>query len=630
MLALPQDIINDVAELILNHIRQTMYAEGDQPHAPELGGSGQTYRNGEKKLQGLDAEIHALEEAFTSLQTGLRTSITQRKKQRNSLIHLNRLPIEIASKVLWLAVADPWQQKISFSFLRRLETISSVCSSWRALVQSSPRFWSVIEFSNPEPVILDLLRKSGSTGLDIRCFSDGNYNCMHHSGLSGSLGRRHLNLIIPHTDRIQSLSLAAYAAHGLLPILEKPAPVLEELRLELMEESFGEPLDLFCGQAGRLRDVVLENIPFRWDSAVLAGLRSLKISSRFDYPPSPVQVRRLLEENPGLETMDIEDVAIRGPERLTGDAVESSGRGKPSRVGMSKMQKLRLYSLRFELLQAILDNVEIPSIQHFDLWRSFRGQPASRLLGLNMKPLVAPLLRRSQGTRRAEITFEKTSIGFELFFGREDPTIRIELPHIAPMNGFDWLVENFSLAEDLPSVCAVDAFQVSLTFWSHFDMAGGAFIPILDRLGAVKVKALTIESTCRNGEQMVDYLGELNKDSQWPLPHLTSLTIGGRAELADHLLSVLQRRTEAAPEGAVNPLRPVLLEVLDLGALEVSARADMDEALAKCVSSSGTFTRASWLPFMYRPGLVEDWDDLDHDDDEEEEIDYNYEPSVLW
>ncbi|KAG8892816.1 hypothetical protein FRC01_013941, partial [Tulasnella sp. 417] len=129
------------------------------------------------ELQGIEEEIEAMEETLTSLQTSLRTRITQRKKQRNSLIRFNKLPLEIASNILWLSIVDPWQQEISFSFRRRLKTISSVCSSWRTLVEGSPRFWSIIEFSSPQSAILDFLRKSESTSLEIKCFSDGKYTC---------------------------------------------------------------------------------------------------------------------------------------------------------------------------------------------------------------------------------------------------------------------------------------------------------------------------------------------------------------------------------------------------------------------------------------------------------------------
>ncbi|KIO18205.1 hypothetical protein M407DRAFT_32117 [Tulasnella calospora MUT 4182] len=618
MPAIPQNIIYDATELILNHLRQTsQYLEG----APNPGG------NDEKERQGIDREIDAMEETLTSLQTSLKTRITQRKKERNRLIRFNQLPLEVASNILWLSIVDPWQRKMSWSFIQRLQTISSVCSSWRNLVEGSPRFWSIIEFSCPKPAILHFLRKSESSGLEIKCFSDTKYNCAPSVERFGLAEGGYLDLIAPHTGRIRSLILSAPTTDGLFSILERPAPMLQELRLNFVHCIFVQPLDLFCGQAGRLRDVALENIPVRWDSEVLVGLRSLKIKGKLEYSPTEGQVRRLLEANPGLEKMDIEDVMVT--EHFGDDAVECTGGGKPSRVVMSKMQELKLFNLQFELAQAILANVEIPSIRHLKLRCLFGGQPASRLLGPNMKHLVPPLLQRSKGSHQAEITFGKASVGLGIYLPRqENSTIRIELKNTIPVSGFEWLAENFFLAEGLPSVSAADTFQVSLKFGDNFDMEGGAFIPILDRLNAVKVKVLTIESGCKHGEELINYLGVVKGDSHWPLPHLMSLTVEGSAAMATHLLTTLQHRKHDAPtnETPTAP-RPVTLEVLNIEGLRGVER-KMEKTLAEYISSSGTLVRGSRRPLTYWRGFGDDWEDFD-EDNEDEDIYDTYGPLAM-
>ncbi|KAG8917518.1 hypothetical protein FRC00_013516 [Tulasnella sp. 408] len=119
-------------------------------------------------------------------------------------------------------------------------------------------------------------------------------------------------------------------------------------------------------------------------------------------------------------------------------------------------------------------------------------------------------------------------------------------------------------------------------------MAGGTFLPIFERLKAVKVKDLTVESSCDHGEELIKYLG-LAKDSHWPLPYLMSMTIGGPAELADHLLITLQRRMQYAPTGEppVTP-QPAMLEVLDIGDMR-RVDEDVEKRLAECVTASGRF-----------------------------------------
>ncbi|KAG8907791.1 hypothetical protein FRC00_011607, partial [Tulasnella sp. 408] len=479
-------------------------------------------------------------------------------------------------------------------------------------------------FSRPQPAISHSLEKSQSSGLEIKCFSNSKYDCAPPMELAGVVEGGYLGLVAPHIHRIRSLVLSAPTTDGLLSVLGHAAPMLEELRLRFVHCVFVQPLDLFCGQAGRLKDVALENIPVRWDSEALVGLRSLRIKGKLDYSPTEGQVRRLLEANPGLEEMDIEDVTLT--ERFGDDAVGRDGGGQPDRVVMSNLQELRLTNLPFELVQAVLGNVEIPAIRHLKLKCLFRGQPASRLLGPSIKHLIPPLRQRSKGAHRAEMMLGKSSVRLEVHLPGQKPTIRMDLKNTVPISGFEWLAENLLLVERPPPVSAADTFQVSLKFWDNFDMAGGAFIPILDRLSAVKVKSLTIESACRHGEELIKYVGEAKEDSQWPLPHLMSLTVAGPAELAAHLSTALQRRTHGAPsEEAPTAPHPVMLEILNIESLRGVDR-KVEKALAKCVSSSGTFIRQKRRSSNYWNGY--DWEDLD-DDNEDEDIYNTYGPLAM-
>ncbi|KAG8914226.1 hypothetical protein FRC00_000412 [Tulasnella sp. 408] len=474
---------------------------------------------------------------------------------------------------------------MDYSFLQRQQTISSVCSSWWSLVEDSPRFWSIIEFSCPLAAISHSLEKSQSSDLEIKSFTDTEYDCapMEFFGEETCL-----RLIAPHADRIRSLILSLSSEDGLLTVLGNPAPILEELKIDGPHCDFAQPLDLFCGQASRLSDVVLGHIPIGWDSDVLVGLRSLTIKEELGHLPTEGQVQRLLETNPWLEKLDIENVT--DTEHFRGGAVQSTGEGKPSRLVMSKMQELRLWNLPFKLAQTVLDNVEIPAIRYFNLKCQFRGLSASRLLGPNIEHLLPPLLQRSQGAQRAELTLGEFNVSLAIYTPScRGPTIEIELEETVPFSGSDWLAESFFLEKGLPSLCAADIFQVSLKFKDGFYMAGGAFIPILDRLNAVKVKDLVIESECERGEELIKYLGEAKEDSQWPLPYLTSMKIGGPAALADHLLIALQRRKQHMPVGEMpGAPRPVMLEVLDIGDLR-EVDGNVENALANCVASSGTF-----------------------------------------
>ncbi|KAG8913300.1 hypothetical protein FRC01_004616, partial [Tulasnella sp. 417] len=347
-----------------------------------------------------------------------------------------------------------------------------------------------------------------------------------------------------------------------------------------------------------LKDVVLENLPARWDSGSLMGLRSLEIKGNLAYSPTETEVLHLLEANPGLEKIEIEDVTVSegfknspGPTRFS---------GKRSRVTMSNMQDMRLLSLPFELVRVVLDTVEIPSIRHLDVKCQFQGHPASQLLSPNIKHLVSPIIQGSTGAQLAKLTIGEGSVGLAIYLPSQcTPTIRLQFNDTVPVSGFSWLAEHLFAENGLPAVGSPEVFHVSLKFGDNFDMEGGAFIPILDGLGTVKVKQLTIGDGCGDPKHLIRYLGEMERGYRWPLPHLMSLTIGGSADTAIHLLLALQGRKPGA-----DLTEMATLEKLDIEGLGV-IDARVEGALAELIGPKGTFIHATRLSLSSRSGSNE-------------------------
>ncbi|KAG8913301.1 signal transducing kinase of the PAK [Tulasnella sp. 417] len=590
----PQGIIDQALEFICNNPPQ------QKDHHVE-GGEESNQQRSDSALQEIEDEIDLMENTIESLLTGLRENlmagVIRRKKERNVLVPFHQLPLEIASEILWLSIANPCIKPPFYSFLQRRRTISSVCSSWRMVVECSPRFWSIVELTATPEAITTLLKNSDCHPLEIKCFSNREYHWASHMSR-----RQGLEMIAPHTQRIRSLIVEAPSTEGILAVLDRPAPMMEELRLYFNGFELVRPIDLFCGQASRLRDVALVNIPVRWDSRALEGLRSLKIKATPAYSPTETEVISLLEVNPGLETLNIEDV------RVTEDFADGvwpprSG-SKQSRVIMGNMREMRLFSLSFELVRIILGYVEIPSIEHLHVKCLFRGHPASQLLGPNIQHLVPPIIRRSTGAQLAELTIGEENLGLAIYLPYQvNPAIRIQLDNTAPVSGCGWLVENLFTPEGLPGVGEPETFQVDLKFGGSFDMQGGAFGPILGQLDAVEVKSLVIDRGCKHGEELIDYLGEMKEDSQWPLPHLTSLTVEGEASTATHLLAALQARKHGADLTRMASLEELNIE--GLGGIDLNVEDDLEELMGH----SRKFIRAarSWYgePLILPPWSID-------------------------
>ncbi|KAG9041344.1 hypothetical protein FS837_012401 [Tulasnella sp. UAMH 9824] len=377
------------------------------------------------------------------------------------------------------------------------------------------QFWSIIEFTNTRPALLALLKKSKSNPLEIKCISDGQYNCAPRMDRMRDVGPTYFELLASHMHRIRSLIvLTLSTTDGILALLEKPAPLLEELNPNFRHCPLLQPVELFLGQGGKLKDVVLEHLPVLWDSEVLVGLRSLKMKAKFVYPPMEMQVLRLLESNPELEKLDIQDMTTTETETSADEGLGfTQVVRKQGRLIMGKMQELTILNLPFQPVRAALSNVEIPSIKRLDLECQCHGQPASKLLGPKIQHLVPPILQRLAGTELAEVTLGQDSLGLAIYLSRyERPPIRIRLKNTAPISGFCWLAEHIFTADGLPAVGAPEIFQVSLKFGGSFDMERSTFIPLLDWLDVVKVKDLTIERGCSRVEELIKYLGEIQED----------------------------------------------------------------------------------------------------------------------
>ncbi|KAG8988154.1 hypothetical protein FRB90_002942, partial [Tulasnella sp. 427] len=496
-------------------------------------------------VQEIESEIRSMEVAIHSLLE----RVIQRKKARNSLVKFNKLPLEISSYILWLSVADPWRNKLSLLFLDRVHVIASVCSAWHAVVEVSPRFWSVLELKHPLHVIEALLEKSKCSPLQVKCFTErGGYDCGRSDGTADkSLS----HLTESHSTRIRSLALVMSESAAITELLSKPAPRLEELKLHFAYSRSGKPLKLFGDDAPSLRDVGLENAPVKWDCETLRGLESLRIKAHPRHHPTRSDVIKLLQRNPGLEKLILEDVGIGKDFWDAPISASKVGRSaeEGNRVMMNNLRKLRFWDLPFEIAKVALGTIDTPRLETFHLKCHFHSLPVSDFLGPELASLVVDMLQRSAGDRNeVRLKLDRTSVGLDISPGdNQAPSILIRFTDTVRLSAFEWILKTLLPPALQASVNQPPSreftSQVSLTFTDGFNMAGNAFLPFLDRLTGIKVKRLTIASGCLYAEQLIRHLGDRgNSDGLWLLPDLTEWVVGGFGSLAQPLLAALQAR----------------------------------------------------------------------------------------
>ncbi|KAG8991678.1 hypothetical protein FRB90_001265, partial [Tulasnella sp. 427] len=539
MPAAPQNIVNDATELLLAHIKPPRH-DMQECQSSDL----------ESVLFELDDEVDSMEKTLSMLNRYLNARIAQRKRERNDLVRFSRLPLEISGGILWLSVNDPWQGK---TYLESVQAIALVCFAWRTLVQGSPRFWSIIELGTPLAAVKYCLKRAGSHPLEVRSMSSD--SCSGPDVLTSDAlsDDRYTRLVSKRVGQTRRLSVFMRdAVDGTIRwILEKPAPLLEELKLQFVHNVFARPVELFSGQAGKLKSVELDNIPIRWDSEALAGLTTLEIKGRSLYAPIEMQVTEMLRANTALESLCLEEVKVA--ERLEEAlARQASNWIKPSTpVAMRKLRHLKLLNIPLELFLVVIDAVEIPCIETLELHCSFRFRPVFSL-ALITKSLTTPIFMLASKAERVELSFENDQVGLSIYLPSDNaPVVRFYMHNTMPrLGGFHWIVENllseFILPPDLDRLGPPVGLPLTLVFGDGFDL-DHAVVPIVDELDAIPVQILELKigALCINGGAVIQYLQERRgEDLHWPLPDLKSITLGGSSLLVVDLHNTLEKRVK--------------------------------------------------------------------------------------
>lgn len=106
------------------------------------------------------------------LQLHIDHKIADLAKVRNSLVPINRLPVELASEVLARVVPG-------IVSMRRLRKLAGVQTRWRDIILSHVSFWCNIDVRDPLKVVDLKLRRSGNAPLTISQYGGGDEDPDH-------------------------------------------------------------------------------------------------------------------------------------------------------------------------------------------------------------------------------------------------------------------------------------------------------------------------------------------------------------------------------------------------------------------------------------------------------------------
>lgn len=210
-----------------------------------------------------------------------------------TLIH--KLPTELTVKILLSALEGTvWSPT-------DLQRLASVCTSWRNIILSTPRFWHCVIDSNHGRNSCPLVLKRNWLGpLDLcirgcdtrRC----NTEVIFHL----------IRLITPESRRIRSLSFAVKSNPLYFQQFFEttPLPSMTSLFVSAIPRN-GSPVSIHIGDGVPLHHLRLDNVAITWDTPRLRGLETLSLSNLNQDTPTIAQLHHILSSTPALRRLSL-------------------------------------------------------------------------------------------------------------------------------------------------------------------------------------------------------------------------------------------------------------------------------------------------------------------------------------
>lgn len=155
-------------------------------------------------------------------------------------------------------------------YLITLKQLAAVCSRWKAIIQSTPAFWTTIESTTTPDDMGYMLRKFVNRLLTLRHLIDSGRGVSRTHGFNGF---DFLGFVSSNMALCSSLSVAIKWCSQAVCIVGSPAPKLRKATIVASDCDIDEDVNLFGGQAGVCEDVRLGQIPIKWDLSLPSKLR---------------------------------------------------------------------------------------------------------------------------------------------------------------------------------------------------------------------------------------------------------------------------------------------------------------------------------------------------------------------
>ncbi|KAG8995540.1 hypothetical protein FRB94_008939 [Tulasnella sp. JGI-2019a] len=234
--------------------------------------------------------------------------------------------------------------------MEQLRTFASVSREWLLLIKETPSFWRLAASDLSLPLLRQVLSRSKGYMLDI-------VYSLQSSSEDIPIGQ-FTALVVEHVHRWRSLVAWDYsrACDIFQRLTYLSAPMLEVLDCQGMNQTV---IDLFSGEAGRLRDVKLCGVCIPWESKMLSGLQTLDLERVWIGSPSGGQLLAILAASPGLielklYTFDLIEDALPTPPQMVS-------------VDLPMLETLVTKDIPNQLTYNLLSAIHIPRCTTFEI-----------------------------------------------------------------------------------------------------------------------------------------------------------------------------------------------------------------------------------------------------------------------
>ncbi|KAG8949908.1 hypothetical protein FRC04_008211 [Tulasnella sp. 424] len=310
-------------------------------------------------LDDANSNLDSLELTLQAVRDEIGSRLVAARRHRNNVLPIFRLPPKLLLNIFHVTLETHLTCGITEPpYLDRLKALASVCSTWLALVRSTPSLWAVLESSCSLSFLPTVIRNSKSSLLNIRSEWEAreysyrmNEDKEHH--------RKFLQAVIDPglTERWSSVYIDLPPDTGLIKeLMETSSPNLRRVHFGQAQGWWEQgPVNLLGGNTGRLEELRIKGIPVQWDTVKLTGLRLLDL--QWAAPTSSAKLLNLLASSPSLESL-----------KLTGLPIPSnSEQGSLDTISLPRLRELILVDNEAESVIPLLRSIRPSTLDRFGM-----------------------------------------------------------------------------------------------------------------------------------------------------------------------------------------------------------------------------------------------------------------------